>query len=73
MENKKFYRQVFWRSLPNRSYFKLLIAVFLTFSTMGFINDLWNTGQQPLWKLLITTIYFGLMGVGFAHITMRRD
>jgi len=73
MENKKFYRKVFWRSLPTRSYLKLLIAVFLTFSTMGFLNDLWNTGQQPLWRLLITIAYFGLMGVGFAHITMRRD
>jgi len=40
---------------------------------MGFINDLWNTGQQPLWRLLITIVYFGIMGIGLAHITMRRD
>lgn len=73
MDNKKFYRKAFWSSLPTRSYLKLLIAIFLTFSTIGLLNDLWNTGQQPLWRLLITIAYFGLMGIGLAHITMRRD
>lgn len=73
MENKKFYRQTFWKTLPPKSYKKLLVAIFFIFSTMGFINDLWNTGQQPFWRLLITIVYFGIMGIGLAHITMRRD
>jgi len=73
MELKKYYRKAFWKSLPNRSYLKLLIAIFFTLSTIGFITDLWNAGQQPLWRLLITIVYFGLLGVGCAHITIRRD
>jgi len=73
MEIKKYYRRAFWKSLPTGSYLKLLIAIFFTFSTIGFINDLWNAGQQPLWRLLVTIVYFGLFSVGCAHIVMRRD
>jgi serine phosphatase RsbU (regulator of sigma subunit) len=73
MELKKNYRKAFWKSLPTRSYIKLLIAIFFTLSTIGFIIDLWNAGQQPLWRLLVTIIYFGLLGVGCAHIAIRRD
>ena len=73
MELKKYYRKAFWQSLSSKSYIKLLLAIFFTMSTIGFIIDLWNAGQQPLWRLLITILYFGFLGVGCAHIAIRRD
>jgi len=73
MELKKYYRKTFWKSLPTRSYLKLLIAIFFTLSTIGFIIDLWNAGQQPLWRLLVTIVYFGLLSAGCAHVAIRRD
>ena len=51
MELKKYYRKAFWQSLSTKSYLKLLIAIFFTMSTIGFIIDLWNAGQQTLWRL----------------------
>ena len=73
MELSSYYRKAFWKSLPTKSYLKLLLAIFFTLSTIGFIIDLWNAGQQPLWRLFVTIAYFGLLGVGCAHIAIRRD
>ncbi len=73
MELIKSYRKTFWKSLPTKSYLKLLMAVFSILSTIGFIIDLFNAGQQPIWRLIVTIIYFGLLGVGCAHIAIRRD
>jgi len=70
---KKYYIKTFWKSLPTKSYLKLLLAIFFTLSTIGFIIDLFNAGQQPLWQLFVTIVYFGLLGVGCAHIALRRD
>ena len=71
MNIQRYYRKAFFRSLPTRSYLKLLIAIFFTFSTIGFVLDLWKEGQLPLWNLFLTVAYSGLIAVGFAHGVMR--
>jgi len=40
---REYYRSAFWRKLsPPRSYALLLVAIFFTFSSIGYINDIWR-------------------------------
>ena len=61
---KEYYRNVFWRSLPGRHFFILLLAVFFTFTAVGFIIDLWKGGQQTVPQLFINVIFSGLVVYG---------
>ncbi len=71
MNIKKYYRKSFYRSLPAKSYLKLLLAIFFTFAALGFILDLLKGGQLSRWGLFIIVVYSGLLGLGYAHGVMR--
>jgi len=60
-----------WRQMPARSYALLLLAIFFTFSTLGFILDLWRGGAQPVPALILSVLYSGLLGVAYGHGAMR--
>jgi len=36
-----------WGNTPKRSVIVFLVAVFFTFATIGFANDMINMGRQP--------------------------
>lgn len=71
MNIKEYYRKSFWKTLPTKSYIKLLIAIFFTFSSVGFIVDLWSGAQQALPQLLINVLYSGIVSIGYGHAAMR--
>ncbi len=64
-------RRTFWRSLPRASLFKLSLAIFFTFASVGFINDLFHPQSSPLNSLLAWSIFDGLSAVAFLLVTMR--
>jgi hypothetical protein len=68
---KTYYRTVFWRTLPPRSYALLLVAIFFTFSSIGDGIDLWRGGAQSIGHLALNVVYAGLIGVGYGHGAMR--
>ncbi|RMH81523.1 MAG: serine/threonine-protein phosphatase, partial [Calditrichaeota bacterium] len=71
MPSREHYRGEFWKSLPVRSYLKILLAIFFTFSSIGFITDLFNGGRLPKWELFFFVVFSGLTGVGYGHAAMR--
>jgi len=71
MSIEQYYRKSFYRSLPAKSYLKLLLAIFFTFAALGFILDLWKGGQLSQFNLFLSVAYSGLIGLGYAHGAMR--
>ncbi len=55
-----------WRSTPRRSIVIALLAVFLTFATMGFVSDIANLGRQPTLKFALTVVLSGLFAIVYA-------
>jgi hypothetical protein len=53
----------YWRTLPRRSFLKLLIAIFFIFSINGFVNDIFNGYRLASWKLFSDVILFGLFAM----------
>ena len=62
----------YWRSLPLRRMFWVLIALFLTVAAWGFFLDLTEWKRLPLWALLIYGSLFGAAGVVFFVMVRRR-
>jgi len=52
----------YWKTIPRNSFAGFLLAVFLVFSTTGFINDIMEMGRQPLLRLVLSVVLSG----GFA-------
>ena len=50
----------YWKSLPVRSYLKLLLSVFFLFSIIGFVNDLFYQFESAVWKLIVDVVIAGL-------------
>ena len=71
MRIREYYRTAFWRKLSPRSYTLLLVAIFFTFSSIGYINDIWRGGSLSLERLALSVLYAGLVGVGYGHGAMR--
>ncbi|MCP5062849.1 MAG: serine/threonine-protein phosphatase [Ignavibacteriae bacterium] len=71
MNVKKHYTKSFWKSLPNSSYYKLLIALFFLFSTLGFITNLFGGAKQTFWFLTVNVVLSGILGVLYAHGAVR--
>lgn len=65
-------RRRFWGSLPRSSLFKLSLAIFFTFASVGFIVDLFHPDSEPLLSLVAWSIFDGLSAVAFLLVTMRR-
>ncbi len=65
-------KRTFWRSLPRASLFKLSLAVFFTFASVGFIVDLFHPDSDPLSSLIIWAIFDGICAVAFLLVGTRR-
>ena len=55
-----------WRTTPRRSIVIALLAVFFTFATMGFVNDIMNVGRQPTLRFALTVVLSGLFAIAYA-------
>jgi hypothetical protein len=53
-------KRAFWRSLPRSSLFKLSLAIFFTFASVGFVVDLFHPEGDPLSSLAIWSIFLTL-------------
>jgi len=64
--------QRFWSALPTRALWPLLLAVFCTFSAMGFLVDVGGGARMDPRLLASIVAFSGLVAVAFAWIGMRR-
>ena len=65
-------RRRFWKSLPRSSLFKLSLAIFFTFASVGFVVDLFHPDSEPLFSLVVWAIFDGLCAVAFLLVTLRQ-
>lgn len=65
-------RRKFWRSLPRSSLFKLSLAIFFTFASVGFVVDLFHPDSEPLASLVVWSIFDGACAVAFLLVTLRQ-
>jgi len=61
----------FLRSLPRASIFKLALAVFFTFASVGFINDLFHPRSSPFYSVLTWSVYDGVGALAFLLVAMQ--
>lgn len=61
----------FLKSLPRSSIFKLALAVFFTFASVGFINDLFHPRSSPFYSVLAWSVYDGVGALAFVLVTMQ--
>jgi hypothetical protein len=62
----------YWERLPFRRMTGVLLALFFTFSGIGFFLDLINWQSLPLWALLTSAVLIGASGVTFFAVLRRR-
>ena len=58
------------RALPARQLIHLWLAIFSTFSSIGFVLDILTGGRQPATILALNVIVSGLLAVGYAKVAM---
>ena len=56
-------RKRYWGELPLRRSFKLLVAVFMTFTGIAFFVDLITLGAYPLWGVVVLAMTLGALNV----------
>src|SRR3974377_1165084 len=64
-------RYQYWKSLPMSSLATLVLAVFLTFSTLAFVSDLAEPRPSPYWWVLVYAAATGLVAVGYVLVSTR--
>ena len=62
-----------WRTTPRKYIVIALVAVFFTFATMGFVNDIMNVGSQTTLRFAVTVVLSGLFAIVYAvtSVAMR--
>ena len=55
-----------WGNTPKRSVIVFLVAVFFTFATIGFANDMINMGRQPPVRFALGVALSGFFAVTYA-------
>ena len=58
------------RALPARQLIYLWMAIFSTFSMLGFALDIIGRGRQPTALLALNVVFSGLIAVGYAYVSM---
>ncbi len=58
------------RALPARQLIHFWIAIFTTFSSLGFVFDVLTGGRQPATLLAINVLACGLLAIGYARVGM---
>jgi serine phosphatase RsbU (regulator of sigma subunit) len=71
LDELKHDKRRFLRSLPRSSAFKLAFAVFFTFASVGFINDLFHPRSSPFYSVLAWSVYDGLGALAFLLVNMQ--
>jgi stage II sporulation SpoE-like protein len=59
-----------WRTTPRKYVVLAALAVFFTFSTMGFVSDIMNFGRQPTLNFALTVVLSGLFAISYAVISI---
>ena len=59
--------QTYWRNLSWRSYAKFLLAIFLIFSSVGFINDIMYGGKFSPWQLIVNVFVSGIIAITWVY------
>lgn len=62
---------LFFKSLPWRSYLTFLFAIFFLFSILGFVSSLMSMGRSSYWMIVINCVISGLTGALYAHSFIR--
>ncbi len=55
-----------WRTTPRKAIVIFLLAVFFTFASFGFANDIIDLGRQPLFRFGLGVVLSGLFAVAYA-------
>ena len=55
-----------WQTVPRKSTVVFLLAVFFTFTTIGFANDILDMGGQPTVRYAVAVVLTGLFAVMYA-------
>ncbi len=63
----------FWAGVPLRGRLLFYLAVFFTFSVMGFASDLMGGARRTWPSLVLIVVYSGLYAVAIAAAAMRRN
>jgi hypothetical protein len=58
------------RTMPTRQLIYLWLAIFATFSMLGFALDVLTGGRQPAMLLALNVIFSGVFAVGYAIVSM---
>ena len=58
------------RTMPARQLIYLWLAIFATFSMLGFALDILTRGRQPATLLALNVIFSGGFAVGYAFVSM---
>jgi hypothetical protein len=60
-------RRTFWKRLPPTSLALFLSAVFFTFASMGFLDDIRTGARAPSAALVWSTLLAGTIAAGYAY------
>jgi hypothetical protein len=62
-----------WRNVPRHAVVIFFVAVFFTFATVGFVNDIVSMGRQSTVRFVVGVVLSGLFAVGYAAsgVTLR--
>ncbi len=55
-----------WRTTPRKAIVIFLLAVFFTFASFGFANDMIDLGREPLFRFGVGVVLSGLFAVAYA-------
>ncbi|HEU4691413.1 MAG TPA: PP2C family protein-serine/threonine phosphatase [Vicinamibacterales bacterium] len=61
------------RALPARQLIHFWIAIFSTFSSLGFVLDVLAGGRQPSPLLALNVLACGLLAIGYAKVTLPKQ
>lgn len=70
--SKRLFTRQFWKSVELKHYTLFILAVFFTFSSIGFVSDLLNNLHYTYWELFISVVAAGLLSAGYAFAATRK-
>jgi hypothetical protein len=60
-----------WQNVPRISFFIFMVAVFFTFSTMGFVNDVSDMARLPTTRFVLGVLISGVFATIYAYAGIR--
>lgn len=69
---KRLFTRQFWKTIETRYYALFLIAVFFTFSSIGYVSDLLNNLQFTYSQLVVSVLITGTLSAGYAYAATKR-